>query len=196
MNSNKYTSKIDTKKVIFSVINIDKKANQIANPNTEKYEKLMNEMIDKFIDFGYEVELYSFCKSEGDESAIEKIKSINKNSDKLKTYYYNGNIDEALDELSSASIIVGTRFHANVIGMVINKTIIPVIYNDKTRELLNDINFKGKFVDIDNIDEFNLNELTEKDLKYKINIDKQKKEALKHFEYLDKILERNDKDEK
>lgn len=191
---NKWTSEKENKKVIFSVINIDKKKNQIINPNTEKYEKTIDDMIDFFKTKGYEIELFSFCKSEGDEEAIKKILS-KRNDDRIKTYMYDGNIDEALNELSTASVIVGTRFHANVIGMIMNKTIIPIIYNDKTRELLNDINFKGKYVDIDSIDEFSIDDITDKDLTYKINIDKFKKLAEKHFEYLDKNIKGNDSNE-
>lgn len=186
----KYLNKKETNKVIISVINIEDKKSQIVTPNEDKYNKLINELIDKFVSLNYEVELFSFCSSEKDDIAINNILSNNKNKDIVKTYYYDGNVDEALEELSSSKIIIGTRFHANVLGLMLNKVVIPIIYNDKTRELIQDINFKGKYIDIENIDSFNVNELTDKDLDYKLNIDKYKKDALKHFKELDKVLGR------
>ena len=72
-----------------------------------------------------------------------------------------------------------------------NKTIIPIAYSDKTINVLQDINFKGKYIDIESIDSFDVNELSDKDLSYKLNIDKYKEDANKHFEVLDKVLERN-----
>ena len=186
----KYKNIIEKKKVIISVINIDDKIKQMVNPNKSKYYHLINDFINKFIDEGYEVELFSFCSAEKDDVAISELLTQNDNHSKVKTVYYDGNIDSAIKELASAKVIIGTRFHANVIGMLLNKTVIPIIYNDKTRELLKDLSFKGKYVDLDSIDEFNINDLKEKNLDYKINIEKQKKEAEKHFEKLDKILEK------
>ena len=51
--------------------------------------------------------------------------------------------------MEKAEIIVGTRFHANVIGFAMHKKVIPVIYNDKTRNLLNEIHFEGSSIDIE-----------------------------------------------
>ena len=181
----------EKKKVIISVINIEDKKSQIVTPNENKYNELINNLIDKFISLNYEVELFSFCSKEKDDIAINNILNNNKNRDIVKKYLYDGNIDEALNELGSAKVIVGTRFHANVLGLMLNKNILPIIYNDKTRELLEDINFKGKYIDIENIDSFDVNELTDKDLDYKLNIDIYRKDALKHFEKLDKVLGRD-----
>ena len=79
----------------------------------------------------------------------------------------------------------------NVLGLMLNKVVIPIIYNDKTRELIQDIKFKGKYIDIESIDSFDVNELSDKDLSYKLNIDKYKEDANKHFEVLDKVLGRD-----
>ena len=51
--------------------------------------------------------------------------------------------------MEKAEIIVGTRFHANVIGFAMHKKVIPVIYNDKTRNLLDEIHFEGSSIDIE-----------------------------------------------
>ena len=69
-----------------------------------------------------------------------------------------------------------------------NKTILPIAYSDKTINTLKDISYKGKIIDIRKLEDFNVDDITEKDLNYKINIDKYRKEAEKHFEKLDKVL--------
>lgn len=183
----------EKKKVVFSVINCDKKSRQIKNPDRDAYENKICELINYFQDKDYEIELMSFCKKEGDEEAIESILNKIKNRENIKTYFYDGNLKEALKELSSAKIIVGTRFHANVIGMIMNKTVIPIVYNNKTEEVLKDIDFKGKKIYIDNIGDFDVNSISEKDLEYKCDINTQKKDANKHFEKLDGILEKRRK---
>ncbi|BCP62259.1 hypothetical protein SUT380_14470 [Streptococcus parasuis] len=43
--------------------------------------------------------------------------------------------------------------------MILKKSVIPIIYNDKTRNMLNDINFKGKVIDLENIVDFNVDDL-------------------------------------
>ena len=181
--------KITNKKnVIISVIDCTKKQNK---ENTEKYEQTIVNLIKKFYSLNYNITLMSFCKNEGDEEAISRILSKiddKKIKNKIKQYNYNGNIDEALNVLGNSQIIIGSRFHANIVGMVLGKTILPIAYSDKTINTLKDIDYKGKIIDIRNLDNFNIDEITEKDLKYKMNIDKYRKESEKHFEELDKLL--------
>ena len=176
-------------KVIISVINCERKKNQINHVNPQKYEKIILQLISYFQNKKYVIELMSFCKSEGDEETINEIKKKCNNKN-IKCYFYDGNIDGAISELNTASIIIGTRFHANVLGLLLGKVIIPIIYNDKTKNLLNDIHFKGKYIDMSALDEFDVNSLTSKDLTYKCDITKQIKEAQEHFKVLDEVLER------
>lgn len=186
----KYTNHTHANKVIISVINCEHKKTQMNSVSVQKYEEIMLQLISFFESKNYEIELISFCKAEGDEEAIKEI--INKsNKNDIRYYFYDGNIDEAISELNTASIIIGTRFHANVLGLLLDKVIIPVIYNDKTKNLLEDIHFKGKYIDMENLDQFDIKSLTDRDLMYKCNISKQLKDAQKHFQILDNVLERD-----
>ncbi|NQK68628.1 polysaccharide pyruvyl transferase family protein [Streptococcus suis] len=177
-----------SKKVIISVIDCEKKSSQMKNVNSQLYEEKIKELISYFYTQGFEVELFSFCKKEGDERIIDKI--INELPYyEIKKYFYTGDIDSALRELATSSIIVGSRFHANILGMILKKSVIPIIYNDKTRNMLNDINFKGKVIDLENIVDFNVDDLDESDLEYKCNVELYQKTAQLHFQELAKILE-------
>lgn len=186
---NKYimNDKIE-KKVLISVIDCYKKKEQIANIEPEKYDKLIIDLIYFFLDKKYKIELVSFCKSEGDEEAINRIYSKLNNKKNVYTNFYDGNIDRILSTIATSSIIVGSRFHANIIGFSMNKVVIPISYNLKTKNMLNDLNFKGTFFDLDNLqDEINFNEI---DLNYKVDISLIKENANNHFNELDKILDK------
>lgn len=177
----------NSKTVIVSVINCDKKS---IREKRNIYEKKITETIKYFRKIGYNVVLMSFCKDEGDEIAIKRILNNCDDNDKkyIKTYYYNGDIREALNIISDSQIVVGTRFHANILGLLFGKTIIPIAYSKKTIDTLNDISFKGKILKIDQIDKFNPTSLTENDLNYKLDISEYKNKAELQFRELDKIL--------
>ena len=184
------TSNINIKesnKVIFSIIDCK---NKMDAKYEADYDKKMIELTRFLMNKNYEIVYMSFCKNEGDEEAINRIISkMEKNeAEKISTYFYNGNIDESLNVLADSKIIVGSRFHANILGLVLNKTVIPVIYSDKTLNTLNDIKFEGKQIDIREINKFNVNELTQSDLDYKKDISEFAQNAQKHFTKLDEML--------
>ena len=138
----------------------------------------------------YIITLMSFCKFEGDEEIIEDIENETKKENiKILKYYYGGNIIETLKVIASNNTVIGTRFHANIIGMILNKNVVPIIYGDKTYESLKDIKFEGKYFDIrENVPEYD--ELTEEDMSYYINVEKEIKNSKKHLENMDEILKR------
>lgn len=178
----------DDKNVVISVIDCDKKGEP---KNKEQYEKLILELIRMFANLDYKITLMSFCKNEGDEDAIKTITdkiTDNTIKEKINQYNYNGNIEEALNVLQKSSIIVGSRFHANVLGLVMNKAILPIAYSDKTINTLNDIGYKGKVIDIRKLEQFEIDQLTKEDLTYKLNIDDFRSKSEEHFKQLDKFL--------
>lgn len=175
------------KRVIISVISCSFK---LGDNYTKAYEEKMIELIKFFMDKDYEVCLMSFCEKEGDKKAIESIieKCDESIKDKIQTYYYNGNIKEALDVIGDSQIVVGSRFHANIIGLILGKAIIPVLYSDKTKNVLDDMNIDPKIIDIRNIEKFDINTISDEDLNKHFDISLQKIDAERHFEKLDKEL--------
>ena len=106
----------------------------------------------------------------------------------IEYYFYRGNIVEALNKIADSQIVVGTRFHANILGLIMKKTIIPIAYSDKTINVLKDMNYKGKIFDIRDIGNFNIDSLDEQDLFYKYDVSFQKEDSEKQFEKLDEII--------
>lgn len=190
--------------IVFS-LNIDKfkienknqvviSVKKISNELNQKYEQKIIDFIKFFSDKGYKIILMSFCKNEGDEKAIKSIlsKVDEKYKNNINQFMYDGNIDKALDVIAKSKIVVGTRFHANILGMLFNKVVIPISYNHKTINTLKDLNFKGKYMDINNMDNFNVYDLTYDDLNYVCDVSEQRKDAENHFKELDKVLEKNE----
>lgn len=177
----------NNRKVVISVIDCKSKT---TVEDKENYESKIIELCEYFIEKKYEVILMSYCKLEHDEETISSIlsKCNNKIKNEIKTYCYDGDIEEALNIMGDCQIIIGSRFHANIIGLLLGKTIIPIAYSDKTINILNDINFKGRVLKVQEIQNFSVDTLTEKDLTYKHDISYQIKNSQKQFEILDKIL--------
>ncbi len=178
----------NNKKVIISVIDCTDR-----NINKDKYENKIIEFINYFFTNNYEIILMSFCQYEKDERAIKSILKKIRNKQikgQVKKYFYRKNIDEAINLIASSSIIVGSRFHANILGLKFNKVVIPIAYSDKTINALNDLGYKSKIYDARNIDDIKIDSEFEQNLKYKCDVSEKIKQSENHFSILDTILER------
>lgn len=89
------------------------------------------------------VTLFSFCKQEGDEEAIEKILAIVKNRSGIEVCTYNGNIESFIDKLNECEYILATRFHAMILGWCMGKKVLPVIYSKKQTNVIEDVGYSG-----------------------------------------------------
>ena len=150
----------------------------------------------EYINNGIKVVFISFCKSEGDEDAIENIigRIPDKCKDKVEKYHYRGNIGNIMDLLSESKYIVATRFHAMILGWVFNKYVLPIVYSSKMTNVMNDVGFEGIYTCIENINDFDVKDIIDKIGLNKINISNQIINSEKHFEYLDKYIYKDNKD--
>jgi len=171
----------NSKKVVISVIDCEQRKSKECREN---YENKIIEMISFFDRLGYEITLASLCKYEGDEEAVNRIMAkCNPN-----VHFFKGNLEETLEIFADSEIVVGTRFHANIIGMLLGKTVIPVIYSKKITNILDDIGFNGVRIDIDKIENFDINELNDLSKNRVENLNELIKKANLHFMNLDKLL--------
>lgn len=177
----------EEKRVIFSIIDCERKG---CMQYKEQYIKSIIEMTKYFIQQEYKITYMSFCKIENDEQAInEIIQSLPQESkNKINVYNYNGNLEEALKLIIQSNVIVGTRFHANIIGLLLNKKIIPIGYSKKTENTLRDIKYMGDIIDIKNMENIDVCEVIDKNIKYEFDVSQCIQDAQGHFEKLDKYL--------
>lgn len=154
LDTSKYISNNDSEnRIVISVINLKDRE------NLQEFHKLYIESIvsisKALIDRGVEVILMGFCNAEKDHIAIKEIQS-KINSDAVKVYNYNGNIDEAINILKSAKSIVASRFHAMILGWLMDKNVLPLVYSNKSLNVIKDVNFEGYYCEVKNIQNFDV----------------------------------------
>ena len=133
----------DKENVVISVIDISRHSSDTAVISA--YYHLLKEVVLKFTSLDIPVTLVSFCKSEGDEAAIDKLIGLLPDTKNVSTYFYNGNMEETLSLFSNASFIVASRFHSMILGISFGKPVFPVSYNCKTTNYLHDLGFHGNY---------------------------------------------------
>jgi colanic acid/amylovoran biosynthesis protein len=187
MDISKYNIK-NNKIAVFSIINcVDRFNENIVN----KYDKEIVNMSVRLIQKGYEVVFMSFCKYEGDEVAINRIlgKLDSNYINKINRLNYDGDLEAALSLIAKCEIVVASRFHATILGLLFSKKVLPMAYSDKTINILSDIKFSGDVVDIRKIDDFCGSEYNFDNIPV-VNIDSQIKLGNLQFQELDKVLVR------
>jgi len=176
-------TKIRRKEIGISVIHHLEREQLKQNYN--EYICKLVEIAKYYISIGYTVNLFSFCNYEKDMLAINDI--TNKLSDleqnNIKIYDYNGNVSEALKELSNLELLIATRFHSMILGIKLNIPTIPICYSNKVLNVLNDINFgKNNIYDFKNIKDLNYKNIPTKF--YSNELDR----GVEQFKQLDKFI--------
>ncbi len=117
----------------------------------ENYVANMSSILNKYLAEGYSITLSSFCKEEGDENGIEKILGRLEPScvSRVNILNYNGtNVEAITTAIASSELVIATRFHAAILALAANRPVLPIIYSDKTINVLNDIGFCGTLCDL------------------------------------------------
>ena len=99
--------------------------------------------------------LISFCASEGDEAAIDKILELLSMEERgeVNLMFYKGDVDNFLLEYLSLESVFTTRFHAMILSILGGQNIYPLIYSDKMENVLNDLEYCGTSLRIDKMEE-------------------------------------------
>lgn len=161
---------------------------KVLKENYTKYQEKIVDTINYYAKQNYEIKLFSFCKYEKDELAINMIlDSLDENiKDKVRVINYDGKIDKYLNEIASLEVFIATRFHAMILGLKLVDKVVPVCYSNKLRYVLDDLAFGGEYYDFENIDKLNYLNIKHSD----IDIEKIEKLADDQFEELDKWLKK------
>ena len=168
---------------------IDLSIREDLKDKEEEYVQFLVNNIQNFVDIGKKVYLFSFCKEENDEKAIEKI--INKIEDKnikekIQIITYNDNIEKFLKIYRKMEYMICQRFHSLILSCICSQKIFVISYSQKIDNVIDELNLcenYKKHKEINSQDIINL-----KDFSKVKNIDVIKKEAEKQFYELDKFL--------
>jgi colanic acid/amylovoran biosynthesis protein len=115
------------------------------------YERACAGMLRDRLGEGRTVCLMSFCGFQGDLAAAERILALADPAGEFReravVHDYRGDLGEALGILSRTRMIVGTRFHAVVVGVALGIPTLPLLYSRKTAHMLDEIGFTGDRAD-------------------------------------------------
>lgn len=143
-----------TRSVMISVINPERvnKANNDEKPyysfskyEIEMYYDYIEGIVRDYHNQGYTVKMISLCSRDKDEKLID---NLSEKYDYIKKIVYCGDIQNVLDEFSRADCIFATRYHAMIIGFLMNKVTIPIVYSDKMLNVMNDMGYTNPYYDI------------------------------------------------
>lgn len=175
----------NTGEILISVIDITEKYG-MAN-YAEKYESFLADFCRYVISLNKIPVLMSFCKSEGDEAAIERILGIlGDSADKTKTCFYRGDMEEALRQIADAEFVLASRFHAMVLALQMKKRFFALSYDMKISNVLSDIG-SDLYCDVSELGSITPEEIFNKAAEV-ISVADYGSGAKKHFEQLEKFL--------
>lgn len=141
-NPGKYTSYVE--KLATFVIHILDKGYLVNLFNNHPKDLLAIEDVMRLIERKPNVEIMNVCKTRHDT------------------------VQQLIDTLATADIIVATRFHSTVLPLRLGKPVLGICYYRKSKELLDDVGLNDYYVDIDN---FTTEELCDKFDKLALNSD-------------------------
>lgn len=140
--------KVDKNEKVLGISVIDPRHKEQYKNTYQEYIDVHKDFCKKHLQQGYKVKLFSFCEAEGDLNVAEKIA---KESSAIEIYNYTSDISSYLIEMGGCSAFVAARFHAVIMAFKFEIPVIPVIYGDKTENLLKDLNYDPPFVILDSI---------------------------------------------
>src|SRR5699024_6862778 len=70
----------------------------------------------------------------------------------ITEYFYDGHIEQSLEIINGSSGMIATRFHSMILGWIFNKPVFPFVYSNKTLNVLNDLDYEGYYLAIENME--------------------------------------------
>ncbi|MCR5803803.1 MAG: polysaccharide pyruvyl transferase family protein [Clostridia bacterium] len=122
---------------------IDLSSRKSLREYSEEYYSAIARVIDHFTSKAIPVTMISFCLKEGDKNAVMNVINRCQSVTQIRTIDYDGNYIEVLRALESCDTVIATRFHAMVLGWIMGKNVVPIVYSNKQDNVMDDLSFKG-----------------------------------------------------
>ena len=181
-------AKVDEKQVFVSVIDCASRDDSHGlQACDEQYVNRMADLLKQYLGAGHTLVLSSFCKIEGDEQGIQRILAAMgcENDPRIRVLHYDGtNADQITEAIAASGLILATRFHAAILALAAGRPVLPLIYSDKTRYVLEDLGFSGTVYDIRQDGAWEMTKGTA------LDVEQAKIQAQGHFKKLDEVLSR------
>lgn len=157
----------------------------------DSYISNMATLLRSYLTAGWHVVFASFCEAEGDLKAIReicKVLDVSETSGQVDILAYDGsNSEQLLTELAASEYVIASRFHGAILALVAGVPVFPVIYSNKTAQVLEDISFPGKWADLRDAEQISF-EYSLQNRKIAYDTAGLKFASQKHFAVLDERL--------
>ena len=117
----------------------------------ERYVANMAALLRRLLDAGRKLVLASFCAEEGDAEGIRKILAAMgcEQNPSVQVLHYDGtNVEEITGAIAESGGVIATRFHAAILAIAAGRPVLPLVYSDKTKHVLEDLGFAGTICDL------------------------------------------------
>lgn len=187
---------VEEKQIFVSVIDCagrDEGDTAKLSPYGSSYIENLARLLSEYLRNGYSLTLASFCKAEGDEKAVYRLRQkmgVAENDARVKNLFYDGvNDEEVLRSLAAATYVISTRFHGVILALIARRPVLPIVYSDKTLHVLEDMGFNAAVIDLRQEETVSFEKAQENFLNFNFpNVDELKERSLGHFTVLDQII--------
>jgi colanic acid/amylovoran biosynthesis protein len=128
------------RRVCISVINVRKR---FGDDIGDRYESLLETLVREYLDRGYEILFMSLCEAQKDYVTANRVVSKFEEDKRIHITMYDGILEDIINTVAESEVMVGTRYHAIVLGLRYGLKVLPIIYEEKTKYLLNDLGYNG-----------------------------------------------------
>lgn len=121
----------------------------------EIYKEVLVNTIKEYIGKGSRCRIFAFCRIEGDERIALELKDLLTESEKkqVEVVVYDGCVNSFVTALGECGLLIASRFHANILGLLADVKLLPLVYSEKTANMLRDSLFQGEIINIAEIDQ-------------------------------------------
>lgn len=125
----------------------------LADFDNIEYISFLVDISQRYIEMGFNIILASFCSEQLDDISCQKIfESIPETYKKnVKIIYYKNDINSFLNEFTNSKYVIGSRFHSIILSLKSNIPVFPIVYNIKSKNIIECYNFEGNYIDIQNL---------------------------------------------
>lgn len=180
------------RQVFFSVCDLSLMGRpDFLRAKSAQYEQWIADIAEELYVRNYQIVFGAFCAIENDGVAVSRIQKILQSRGvPSESIIYQNDSNPMIDAISSSEIVIATRFHATILGLISGAKVLPLIYNVKTNNMLNDI-ATGKILRVDLLSENPENWPQDVDTLVglePVNVNRQIADAKRQFAALDAFL--------
>ena len=147
--------KAEKKEDLIGIAVIDPDHVSSISAKRENYKEVLANTIKEYIGKGSRCRIFAFCRIEGDERIALEIKDLLTESEKkqVEVVVYDGCVNSFVTALGECGLLIASRFHANILGLLADVKLLPLVYSEKTANMLRDSLFQGEIINIAEIDQ-------------------------------------------